>query len=69
MQIALDLAGFAVSTGSACHSGSTKPSHAVTTLGFSEGEARSVLRVSMLPGTGPQAVAALGAALKKILKK
>jgi cysteine desulfurase len=68
VQIALDLAGFAVSTGSACHSGSTKPSHAVTTLGYSEGEARSVLRVSMLPDTAPEAVAALGAALKKILQ-
>ena len=69
LQIALDLAGFAVSTGSACHSGSTKPSHAVTTLGYTEQEARSALRVSMLPGTAPDAVAALGAALKRILKR
>ena len=69
VQIALDLAGFAVSTGSACHSGSTKPSHAVTTLGFSEQEARSVLRVSMLPDTAPGAAAALAAALKKILNR
>ena len=69
VQIALDLAGFAVSTGSACHSGSTKPSHAVTTLGFSAREARSVLRVSMLPDTAPEAVAALAAALKKILNR
>ncbi len=69
VQIALDLAGFAVSTGSACHSGSTKPSHAITTLGYTEQEARSVLRVSLLPDTTPDAVAALGAALKRILKK
>jgi cysteine desulfurase len=69
VQIALDLAGFAASTGSACHSGATKPSHAITTLGFSEPEARSVLRVSMLPDATPEAVAALAAALKKILKK
>ena len=68
VQIALDLAGFAVSTGSACHSGSTRPSHAITTLGYGEAEARSVLRVSMLPDTAPEAVAALAAALKKILK-
>jgi len=67
VQIALDLAGFAVSTGSACHSGSTRPSHAVTALGYSEAEARSVLRVSMLPGTAPEAVAALAAALKQVL--
>lgn len=69
VQIALDLAGFAVSTGSACHSGSTRPSHAVTSLGFSDAEARSALRVSMLPGTAPEAVAALAAALKQILRR
>jgi cysteine desulfurase len=69
VQIALDLAGFAVSTGSACHSGSVKPSHAITTLGYTELEARSVIRVSMLPGTGPGEVEALAAALKKILRR
>jgi cysteine desulfurase len=69
VQIALDLAGFAVSTGSACHSGSVKPSHAITTLGFTEAEARSVIRVSMLPGTRAEAVEELAGALKKILRK
>jgi cysteine desulfurase len=68
VQIALDLAGFAVSTGSACHSGATRPSHAVTTLGYSEAEARSVIRVSLLPGTSRQAVTALAEALRRILK-
>jgi len=68
VQIALDLAGFAVSTGSACHSGASKPSHAVLTLGYSEAEARSVLRVSMLPGTTEASVAALAAAMKRVLK-
>ena len=68
VQIALDLAGFAVSTGSACHSGASKPSHAVMTLGYAEAEARSVLRVSMLPGTTEPAVAALAAAMKRVLK-
>ena len=68
-QIALDLAGFAVSTGSACHSGATKPSHAVTTLGYSEAEARSVIRISMLPGTTQREVEGLLAALKRILKR
>jgi cysteine desulfurase len=69
VQIALDLAGFAVSTGSACHSGATRPSHAITTLGYTEAEARSVIRISMLPGTGPEAVAAVAAALEKILRR
>jgi cysteine desulfurase len=68
-QIALDLAGFAVSTGSACHSGATKPSHAITSLGYSETEARSVLRISLLPGTPDLAVERLLAALQRILKK
>jgi cysteine desulfurase len=69
VQIALDLAGYAVSTGSACLSGATKPSHAITTLGYTEDEARSVIRVSLLPGTEASAVAGLAACLKRILKK
>lgn len=69
VQMALDLEGFAVSTGSACHSGATKPSHAILALGFSEAEARSVVRVSMLPGTAPGDVEALAAALKRILQR
>jgi cysteine desulfurase len=68
VQMALDLAGFAVSTGSACHSGATKPSHAVMALGYSEAEARSVIRVSMLPGTTQDEVDALLQALRKVLK-
>ena len=68
-QIALDLAGFAVSTGSACHSGATKPSHAITALGYSEAEARSVIRISLLPGTTSPAIEGLLAALKRILKR
>jgi cysteine desulfurase len=68
VQIALDLAGCAVSTGSACHSGATKPSHAILSLGFCEAEARSVLRISLLPGTPEAAVEALLTALRRILK-
>jgi len=66
LHASLDLAGFAVSTGSACHSGSVKPSHAITTLGYSLDDARSVLRFSMLPGTQPGEVEALTAALKRL---
>jgi cysteine desulfurase len=68
-QIALDLAGFAVSTGSACHSGATKPSHAITALGYSETEARSVIRISLLPGTAAESIERMLAALKRILKR
>jgi cysteine desulfurase len=69
VQIALDLAGFAVSTGSACHSGATRPSHAVTSLGHSDLDARSVVRVSLLPGTPRRAVEALLDTLKRVLRK
>jgi cysteine desulfurase len=66
LHASLDMAGFAVSTGSACHSGSVKPSHAITSLGFSLEEARSVLRFSLLPDAQPDEVAALAAALKRL---
>ncbi|HEX7554772.1 MAG TPA: aminotransferase class V-fold PLP-dependent enzyme [Geothrix sp.] len=66
LHASLDMAGFAVSTGSACHSGSVKPSHAITTLGYSLDDARSVLRFSMLPDAQPDEVAALAAALKRL---
>jgi len=66
LQASLDLAGFAVSTGSACHSGAVKPSHAITTLGYSLKDARSVLRFSMLPDAQPDEVEALVAAIKRL---
>ena len=43
---ALDLAGIAASSGSACSSGSLTPSHVLTALGYSEGAARSAIRFS-----------------------
>lgn len=66
VQAALDLAGFAISTGSACHSGAVKPSHAITTLGYSSDEARSVVRLSLLPDARPAEVEALAAALQRL---
>lgn len=44
--IRLDLAGFAVSTGSACASGAVEPSHTLLAAGFSRQVALSSLRVS-----------------------
>jgi cysteine desulfurase len=66
LHVALDLAGFAVSTGSACHSGAVKPSHAITTLGYGLDDARSVLRFSMLPDVQTSEVEALAAAIKRL---
>ena len=45
--IALDLRGFAVSTGSACSSGAITPSHVLTAIGLTPERARSSLRFSL----------------------
>ena len=42
----LDLAGFAVSAGSACKSRSAEPSHVILALGYNEERARGSIRVS-----------------------
>jgi cysteine desulfurase len=47
LAIALDVAGFAVSTGSACASGAVEPSHVILALGCGEEEARGAVRVSL----------------------
>jgi cysteine desulfurase len=46
--IALDLKGVAVSGGSACHSGSTEPSHVLMAMGLDKNVARASLRFSLL---------------------
>jgi cysteine desulfurase len=46
--IALDLKGVAVSGGSACHSGSTEPSHVLMAMGMDKNAARASLRFSLL---------------------
>ena len=45
--IALDLKGFAVSSGSACSSGASEPSHVLLAIGLTPQQARSSLRISL----------------------
>ena len=45
--IALDLKGLAVSTGAACSSGATEPSHVLTEMGLSPEHARASIRFSL----------------------
>lgn len=49
--IQLDLAGIAVSAGSACSSGTLKTSHVMSAMGWVEREASEVIRVSFGPET------------------
>jgi cysteine desulfurase len=55
----LDLAGIAVSAGSACSSGSLKTSHVLLAMGMDEEAAREVIRVSFGPQTRDADVDAL----------
>ena len=48
--MAMDLAGFAVSAGSACSSGKVRPSRVLTAMGFDEALAAQAIRVSIGPG-------------------
>jgi cysteine desulfurase len=45
--MALDMAGFAVSSGSACSSGVLEPSHVLMAMGRTKGQAMAALRVSL----------------------
>jgi cysteine desulfurase len=55
----LDLAGIAVTAGSACASGSLKTSHVLTAMGWPEEAAREVIRVSFGPQTRESDIDAL----------
>lgn len=65
----LDLAGIAVSAGSACSSGSLKTSHVLTAMGWSEEKAREVIRVSFGPGTIEADVDAFLAQWREMLER
>ncbi len=58
--MALDLAGVACSTGSACATGSNEPSHVLQAMGYPEDEARGALRLSLGRTTTAEDVARAG---------
>ncbi|HEY3176063.1 MAG TPA: cysteine desulfurase family protein [Candidatus Polarisedimenticolia bacterium] len=61
--IAMDLLGFALSTGSACSTGSSRPSHVLAAMGLSTAEAVSTIRISLGPATTRAEIDALVEAL------
>ena len=63
LTIALDLRGFAVSTGAACSSGAIAPSHVLTAMGFPADRARASMRFSLGRGNTVEQVDALVEAL------
>jgi cysteine desulfurase len=69
LAIALDLEGVAVSTGSACSSGSTEPSAVLTAMGFSRERIRGSLRLSLSRYTTDADVARVSETIPKVLAR
>ncbi len=67
--VALDLAGFAASSGSACTSGNTEPSHVILALGIEREIAQGSLRLTVGRDTTDADVAALLEALPPIVAR
>ncbi len=67
--IALDMKGFAVSSGSACSSGSVEPSHVLLALGLSPADARSSIRISLGASNTVEEVDALVGAVGESVKR
>ena len=65
----LDAIGFAVSAGSACSSGSLKPSHVLSAIGLDPREAGEVLRVSFGHATREEEVQRFGVAWSALARE
>lgn len=65
--MALDRAGYAVSSGSACASGSGEPSHVLLAMGYEPDVAKSAIRVSFGQGNTVEEVQGFITALKQIV--
>jgi cysteine desulfurase len=67
--IALDLEGFAVSTGSACSSGTLEPSHVLRAMGLPAHRTQNSIRFSLGAGNTEEQVDALLAKLPSVVEK
>lgn len=71
--MAMDLAGFAISAGSACSSGKVRPSRVLRAMGYDEAQAAQAIRVSLGPATTDEEVLrfaeAWGREYKRILSR
>jgi cysteine desulfurase len=67
--IALDLEGFAVSTGSACSSGTLEPSHVLRAMGLPSHRTQNSIRFSLGAGNTEEQVDALVAKLPTVVEK
>jgi cysteine desulfurase len=67
--IALDLEGFAVSTGSACSSGTLEPSHVLRAMGLPSHRTQNSIRFSLGAGNTEEQVDALVAKLPSVVEK
>jgi cysteine desulfurase len=65
----LDVAGFSVSTGSACQAGVPEASHVLLAMGVSEADARGALRITLGPETTESEVDAFVAALPTAVER
>jgi len=67
--IALDLKGFAVSSGSACSSGATEPSHVLAAIGLTREQARSSVRFSLGRSNNQEQIDALIDAVVQVVTR
>lgn len=66
---ALDKAGFAVASGSACSSDSTEPSHVLLAMGIEPDLARGAVRVSLSDSNTAEEISEFLAALQKEVQR
>ena len=69
LQLALDMAGIACSTGSACASGSSQPSHVLEAMRLDPSIVRGAIRFSLSVGTSDWEIDQVVVALTEIMQR